>query len=83
MPSRKGTRFGKPRKPLPCEQSRKCITCGKVLPAGIRYCVSCGTHDEAELDSRVADLEPQLERRRQREFMMRLLSRLTFGLWRF
>jgi hypothetical protein len=81
MPGRK--RFGKPKKPLNCEQSRKCVTCGKILSAGVSYCVSCGTHDEADLDTRVADLGPQLERRRQREFMQWLLYRMSFGFWRF
>jgi hypothetical protein len=81
MPGRK--RFGRPKKLLPCEQSRKCITCGKTLPAGVRYCVSCGTHDEADLDSRIADLDGQVDRRRQREFVTWLLTRISFGLWRF
>jgi hypothetical protein len=53
------------------------------LSAGVSYCVSCGTHDEADLDTRVADLGPQLERRRQREFMQWLLYRMSFGFWRF
>jgi len=84
MSSRKGSRrFGKPRKPLPCEHQRKCITCGKTLPAGVRYCVSCGTHDQADLDERVADLDVQVERSRERSFMLMWLSRLSFGLWRF
>jgi hypothetical protein len=83
MPSQKGSRrFGKPKKPMPCEQSRKCITCGKMLPAGVRYCVSCGTHDEVELDSRIADLDEQVKRSRERNFMLIWLSRLSFGLWR-
>ncbi|HEY2250011.1 MAG TPA: hypothetical protein VGH74_03080 [Planctomycetaceae bacterium] len=81
MPGRK--RIGRPKKPLPCEQSRKCVTCGKTLPAGVRYCVSCGTHDEADLDARIADLDVQVERRRQREFLHWLLARISFGLWRF
>jgi hypothetical protein len=81
MPDRK--RFGRPKKPLPCEQPRKCISCGKTLPAGVRYCVSCGVHDEVDLDARVADLGVQLERRRKREFMAWLLTRMSFGLWRF
>jgi hypothetical protein len=50
---------------------------------GVRYCVSCGIHDEAELDSRIADLDVQVERRREREFMAWLLTRISFGLWRF
>jgi ribosomal protein L32 len=84
MPSRKGSRrFGKPKKPLPCEQSRKCITCGKTLFAGVRYCVSCGTHDEVDLDSRTADLDEQVKRSRERNFMEWFLFRISFGLWRF
>ncbi len=70
-------------KPKPEERPRKCITCGKMLPVGMRYCVSCGTHDETELDTRVADLDVQVERSRQRNFMLMWLSRLSFGLWRF
>jgi hypothetical protein len=81
MPDRK--RIGRPKKPLACEQSRKCVGCGKTLPVGVRYCVSCGIHDEAELDSRIADLDVQVERRREREFMAWLLTRISFGLWRF
>jgi hypothetical protein len=54
-----------------------------MLPAGIRYCVSCGTHDETDLDARVADLDVQVERSRQRNFMLLWLSRLSFDLWRF
>jgi hypothetical protein len=45
--------------------------------------VSCGTHDEEELDSRIADLDAQVERSRARNFMLMVLSRLSFGLWRF
>ncbi len=59
------------------------MTCGKMLPAGIRYCVSCGTHDETELDARIADLDDQVQRSRERNFMLLWLSRLSFGLWRF
>jgi len=44
--------------------------------------VSCGTHDEADLDARVADLGLQIDRRRARNRMLQFLSRLTFGLWR-
>ena len=76
-------RIGKPKKPAPYELPRKCITCGKMLPAGVSYCVSCGTHDEEELDSRVADLDAQVQRSRERNFMLSVLSRLSFGLWRF
>lgn len=84
MPDRKGARrFGKPRKPAPYEESRKCVTCGKMLPVGVRYCVSCGTHDAADLDSRVADVDVQLERRRERNAMLWFLQRISFGLWRF
>ncbi len=72
-----------PKKRKPDDRPRKCITCGKVLPAGMRYCVSCGTHDETELDARVADLDAQVERSRQRNYMLMWLSRLSFGLWRF
>lgn len=70
------------RKRKPDDQPRKCVTCGKTLPTGVRFCVSCGTHDEAELDARVADLAGQLERRRERNKLMMFLNRLTFGLWR-
>jgi hypothetical protein len=62
---------------------RKCVTCGRTLPKGVTYCVTCGTHDEADLDARVADLDRQVERSRQREYMRWLLSRMSFGLWRF
>jgi len=67
----------------PDDRPRTCVTCGKTLPAGVRWCVSCGTHDEVELDARVADLDSQIERSRERNRMMVFLSRLTFGLWRF
>lgn len=84
MPDRKEPRrFGKPKKPLACEESRKCVTCGKLLPAGVRYCVSCGTHDQADLDARVADVDVELERRSERNSMRWFLSRISFGFWRF
>jgi hypothetical protein len=44
--------------------------------------VTCGTHDQAELDSRVAGLDIEAEKSRQRSFLLLALSRLTFGLWR-
>ena len=72
-----------PKKRTPHDRPRKCITCGKTLPAGVRYCVSCGTHDEAELDSRVADVDAELERRRERNRMLQFLNRISFGFWRF
>jgi hypothetical protein len=72
-----------PKKRAPNERPRKCITCGKTLPRGIRYCVACGTHDEADLDTRIADLDEQVKRSHQRNFMTLLLSRISFGLWRF
>ena len=71
------------KKPRSDDRPRKCAACGKTLPAGIRFCLSCGTHDEAELDARIADLDAQVERSHQRNFMHLLLYRLTFGLWRF
>lgn len=71
-----------PRKSKADDQPRKCVTCGKTLPAGVRWCVSCGTHDEVELDARVADLGNQIEKRRERNRMHLFLNRLTFGLWR-
>ncbi len=74
---------GMPRKRRPCDQPRKCVTCGKTLPAGVRYCVSCGTHDETELDTRVADVDVQLERsRHEHSVMLRFLSYISFGFWR-
>ena len=76
-------KFGKPRKRTADDRPRKCITCGKTLPAGVRYCVSCGTHDESELDARVADLDNEVERSRKRNYMLLVLTRLSFGLWRF
>jgi len=81
MPERK--RIGRPKKPLPCQESRKCVGCGKTLPVGVRFCVACGTHDETDLDTRIADLDVQIERRRQRSTLHWLLYRMTFGLWRF
>jgi hypothetical protein len=36
-----------------------------------------------ELDSRVADLDEQIKKSRQRTFMELWLARLSFGLWRF
>jgi hypothetical protein len=72
-----------PRKKSSENLPRKCITCGKMLPAGVRYCVSCGTHDETDLDVRIADLDRQVERSRERNHLLLLLSRLTFGFWRF
>jgi len=60
---KEAARIGKPKKPAPYELAQKCVTCGKMLPAGVRYCVSRGTHDQAEFDSRVADLDVELERR--------------------
>lgn len=63
-------------------KSRKCATCGKTLPNNVRFCVSCGTHDEAELDSRVADLDRQIERSRQRNYFHLWLSRLFYSFWR-
>jgi len=83
MPKKGARRFGKPKKPLACEQQRKCLTCGKTLAPGVRYCVSCGTHDETELDSQIADLDEQVKKSRQRTFMELWLARLSFGLWRF
>jgi hypothetical protein len=70
------------KKRKPDDSPRQCVTCGKTLPAGVRWCVSCGTHDEAELDARVAGLDAQIERSRERNRMLLFLSRLTFGLWR-
>jgi hypothetical protein len=71
------------KKRKPDDRPRKCITCGKMLPVGIRYCVSCGTHDEAELDRRVADVDVELERHRELNRMLWLLNRISFGFWRF
>ena len=76
--------FGMPKKKrTPLERQRKCIQCGKTLPAGIRYCVSCGVRDDVELDAEIADLDNQVQRSRERNFMLMWLSRLSFGLWRF
>jgi len=70
------------KKRKPDEQPRQCVTCGKTLPAGVRWCVSCGTHDQADVDARVADLGVQIEKRRERNRWMSFLNRLTFWFWR-
>ena len=70
------------KKRKPDDRPRKCVNCGKMLPVGIRYCVTCGSHDQADLDTRVADLDEQVKRSRERNFMLIWLSRLSFGLWR-
>jgi hypothetical protein len=54
-----------------------------MLPAGIRYCVSCGSHDQAELDRRVADVDVELERHRELNRMLRFVNWISFGFWRF
>lgn len=84
MTSQKGPRrTTKPKKSQSSAQYRKCITCGKTLPDDVRYCVSCGTHDEVDLDSRVADLGRQIERSNQRTFLHLWLSRLFYSFFRF
>ena len=40
-------------------------------------------HDQVALDARIADLDNQVQRHRERNFMLLWLSRLSFGLWRF
>ena len=72
-----------PKKQKLHDQQRKCVTCGKTLPPGVRYCVSCGTHDEADLDARVADVDVQLEQRHERNALLRFLTYISFGFWRF
>jgi hypothetical protein len=84
MADQKGPRrSGKSKKSAPSGQSKKCIACGKTLAEGVRYCVSCGTYDEVELDSRVAGLDEQIRRSRERNFFHLWLSRLLFGFWRY
>ena len=84
MASQKGPRrTSQPPKSQSGVPVRKCVGCGKNLPDGVRFCVSCGTHDEAELDSRIADLDRQVEGSYQRTLFHRWLGRLFFGFWRF
>lgn len=75
-------RTSKPKNSKSGTRLRKCVGCGKTLPENVRYCVSCGAHDEVELDSRVADLDRQIQRSHERNFFHLWLSRLLFGFWR-
>lgn len=48
-----------------------CIRCRQPLPAGSRFCVSCGCHHDSDLLQTRAAMESEMARRKNRSALWR------------